>query len=428
MATENKKIKKIAVLVGGGPAPGINSVIHSATIEAVNNDLEVLGIYEGFKYLMRGELNARPLTINDISRIHLRGGSILYTSRANPTTSDKYLENCVRALKSENIDALVAIGGDDTAFSAYRVAQYAQKNMQVDLHTVHVPKTIDNDLPLPMGIPTFGFETARDLGTQIVRNLSEDALTGQRWFLVVSMGRKAGHLALGIGKSAGATLTLIPEEFEGRSIRLQEVTDILVTTVLKRMASGKHYGLVLVAEGIIEQMDPRDLSELEDVERDDHGHIALSEINCGEVLKTEMVDALKELGIKMRIVSKDIGYEVRCADPIAFDIDYTRSLGEAAIEFLLQGRTNATITIQDDQIAPMFFDSMMDPRTGRTEVRMVKTDSFTYHSACKFMIRLNPDDAGDEELIGKMVSISNLSRKDFMDRFGYLMGIGERPF
>ena len=428
MTKKNKEINKIGILVGGGPAPGINSVIHSATIEAINNHVEVAGIYEGFKYLMQGEFNSRKLEINDVSRIHLRGGSILYTSRANPTKSDHLLENCVIALKEAGIDALVAIGGDDTAFSAYRVATYAQKNMNVDLRTVHVPKTIDNDLPLPSGIKTFGFETARDLGTQIVRNLSEDALTGQRWFLVVSMGRKAGHLALGIGKSSGATLTLIPEEWQGRSIRLQEITDILTTTILKRMALGKPYGLILVAEGLIEQMAVEDLSQLEDVERDEHGHIALSEINCGEVLKHELVDQLKSLNLKMRIVSKDIGYEVRCADPIAFDIDYTRSLGEAAIEFLLGGGTNCTITIQDDQVAPIPFDSMMDPTTGRTEVRMVKMDSFTYHSASKFMIRLTPDDADDTELLEKMVSLTNLSMESFMEKYGYLMNIGTRPF
>jgi len=427
METE-KKIRKIGILVGGGPAPGINSVIHSATIEAINNHVDVTGIFEGFKYLMQGKLNARPLQINDVSRIHLRGGSILFTSRANPTRSDDLLKNCVLALQEAGIDALVAIGGDDTAFSAYRVARYAQEKMGVDLRTVHVPKTIDNDLPLPSGIKTFGFETARDLGTQVVRNLAEDALTGQRWFLVVSMGRKAGHLALGIGKSAGATLTLIPEEWQNRSIRLQEVTDILATTVLKRMALGKPYGLVLVAEGIIEQMAIEDVSQLEDVERDEHGHIALSEINCGDVLKEELVSELKTLGIKMRVVSKDIGYEVRCADPIAFDIDYTRSLGEAAIEFLLSGGTNATITIQDDQVAPLPFDTMMDPATGRTEVRMVNTGSFTYHSAMKFMIRLTPDDAQDTALLEKMVAQTNLSMESFMAKYGYLMNKAPRPF
>lgn len=422
------KSGKVGILVGGGPAPGINSVIHSATIEAINNGLEVYGIYEGFKHLMEGELVGRVLNINDVSRIHLTGGSILFTSRANPTHSDTLLENCVRALTQAGIQYLIAIGGDDTAYSAYRVAKYARTNMGIPLQTVHVPKTIDNDLPLPHGISTFGYETARELGMRTVRSIMEDALTGQRWFLIVTMGRKAGHLALGIGKSAGVTLTLIPEEFIGREIRMQEVVDILVTSILKRKAKNKSYGLALVAEGIIEQMSLEDLSELKDAERDEHGHIALSEVNSSSILKNEVQKELRKLGIKMRIVSKEVGYELRCSDPIAFDIDYTRSLGEAALEFLLDGGTDATITIQNAEVVPLPFDQILDPETGRTEVRMVNIDSFTYRSAAKFMIRLTPTDAQDTELLSAMAALTNLSLEEFKQHYGYLMDIAERPF
>jgi 6-phosphofructokinase len=419
---------KIGILVGGGPAPGINGVIHSATIEGINNGFDIVGIYDGFQHLIEGEIVGTSLTINDVSRIHLAGGSILRTSRANPTKSVERLRNCVRALIDAGIGYLVAIGGDDTAYSAYRVARYAQEEMGVTIQTVHVPKTIDNDLPLPEELRTFGFETAREVGTKIVRNLMEDALTGQRWFLVVTMGRKAGHLALGIGKSSGATLTLIPEEWAGREIRLQEVADILITSVLKRLASGKKYGLALVAEGVVEQLAMQDLVGLEHAERDAHGHIRLSEINFSDVLKKSMRAGLADLGLDMRIVSKDVGYELRCADPIAFDIDYTRSLGEAAVDFLLNGGTHATVTIQRNQVVPMPFAEMMDPETGRTEVRQVKLDSFTYQSAYKFMIRLNSQDADDEMLWARMAAHTNVSPEELKERFGYLVGIMPRPF
>ncbi|MBN1261699.1 MAG: 6-phosphofructokinase [Anaerolineae bacterium] len=419
---------KLAILVGGGPAPGLNSVIHSATIEAELNGLEVVGIYEGFKYLMLGQFKGRPLTINDVSRIHLKGGSVLFTSRANPTKEETALRNCVEVLVDQDIGYLVAIGGDDTAYSAYRVSQYAQEHMDVNIQVVHVPKTIDNDLPLPEGIPTFGFETARELGTQVVMNMMEDALTGQRWFLIVAMGRKAGHLALGIGKSSGATLTLIPEEWGERDIRLPEVVDILATSMIKRRSQDKRYGLVIVAEGVIEQMSRIDLDFLDHVEKDAHGHIRLSEVNFGEILKKELRRELDRLGVKARIVSKDLGYELRCADPIAFDIDYTRSLGQAAVEFLLQGGSNATITIQGNQVAPLHFKDMMDPQTGRTEVRTVNVDSFTYRSAYRFMIRLKPEDAGDDMLWARMAAETNLTTEQFKKRFGYLVGIAPRPF
>ena len=424
----NKQNGKLGILVGGGPAPGINGVIHAATIEAISNGLEVTGIYEGFKHLMEGKLVGNPLSIADVSRIHLDGGSILRTSRANPTKSQDALHNCVCALVEAGVSALVGIGGDDTAFSLYRVVKYAQEKMGIMLRAVHVPKTIDNDLPIPEGIATFGYETARELGTRTVMNFMEDALTVGHWFLVVTMGRKAGHLALGIGKSSGATLTLIPEEWRGREIRLQEVVDVLATTIVQRLAEGKNYGVALIAEGIMEYTSHEDLQTLDRVERDEHGHIRLAEINFADVIKRILGNDLKAMGIQMKLVDKELGYELRCAAPIAYDIDYTRSLGEAAVDFLLGGGTNATITLQQNQVVPIPSETMMDPATGRTEVRMVNTDSFTYRSAYKFMIRLKPQHAQDELFWAKLAMQTNLSTEAFKARYGYLVGIAPRPF
>ena len=426
--TINKQNGKIGILVGGGPAPGINGVIHAATIEAISNGLEVFGIYEGFKHLMEGKAVGVPLTIADVSRIHLDGGSILRTARANPTKSQDALHNCVYALVEAGISALVGIGGDDTAFSLYRVVKYAQEKMGIMLRAVHVPKTIDNDLPIPEGIPTFGYETARELGTRTVMNFMEDALTVGHWFLVVTMGRKAGHLALGIGKSSGATLTLIPEEWRGREIRLQEVVDILATTIVQRLAEGKNYGVALIAEGIMEYTSHEDLQTLDRVERDEHGHPRLAEINFADVIKRILANDLKAMGIQMKLVDKELGYELRCAAPIAYDIDYTRSLGEAAVGFLLGGGSNATITLQQNQVVPIPSETMMDPATGRTEVRMVNIDSFTYRSAYKFMIRLKPQHAQDELFWAKLAMQTNLSTEAFKARYGYLVGIAPRPF
>ncbi len=423
----SKRPGKLGILVGGGPAPGLNSVIHAATIEAINNGVEVLGICDGFKYLMRGRVRGIPLTINDVSRIYLTGGSILHTSRANPTTKDEYLANCVHALLDEQIAYLLAIGGDDTAYSAYRVARYAQEHMGANIRVAHVPKTIDNDLPLPEGIVTFGYETARELGTRLVMNLMEDARTAHRWYLVVAMGRKAGHLAIGIGKSAGATLTLIPEEWQGREIRMQEIIDVLVTTVIKRLALKKTYGVFIVAEGFIEFMTAEELHSLKDVPRDEHGHIRLSEIDFSRML-TKLVRAdLKKLGIDMRIIGKDLGYELRCAEPTAYDIDYARTLGEAAVEFLLQGNSHATITVQQGQVVPIPFEEMMDPETGRTEVRIVNVNSRIYKSAYKFMVRWKPQDANNEVLLADMASQTNLSVEEFKRRYGYIIGIAPVP-
>jgi len=420
---DNPNKKKLGIVVSGGPAPGINGVIHSATIEACTNGLEVVGIYDGFKHLMEGQLVSTPLTIDDVSRIHLKGGSILRTSRANPSRAEQSLRLCGEVLTKANIGYLLVIGGDDTAYAAYRVARFAQEHMGADILVAHAPKTIDNDLPLPEAINSFGYETARQVGSEITMSLMEEALTGQRWFIVVTMGRKTGHLALGIGKSAGATVTLIPEEWEGRPIRMKEVIDKLLGSVVKRLADGRPYGVALVAEGVMEHMSHQDLRQLEYVERDAFGNVYLSEINFSDILKHELDSELEKLGIGVRVTSKDVGYELRCADPIAYDIDYTRSLGEAAVAFLLEGGTNATVTVQGTRVVAMPFSDMLDPETGVMELRKVNIDSFVYRSALKLMIRLKPEDAHDEQLLRQLVGQTNLSLEGFKARFGYLLGL-----
>ncbi|HEY2921136.1 MAG TPA: 6-phosphofructokinase, partial [Candidatus Binatia bacterium] len=214
---------RLGIVVGGGPAPGINGTIGAVTLEARNRGHEVVGIYDGFAHLMDGKTDrVKTLDHDDVSRIHFEGGSILATSRANPTKNAADLERVVGALETLGIRYLVTIGGDDTMYAASQVAKTSAGKIRV----CHVPKTIDNDLPLPGEIPTFGFETARQYGFEIVHNLMEDSRTTGRWYFVVVMGRTAGHLAVGIGKAAGATLSIIPEEFPG-PVHLETVGDIL---------------------------------------------------------------------------------------------------------------------------------------------------------------------------------------------------------
>jgi 6-phosphofructokinase 1 len=188
---------------------------------------------------MQGDLSKiRPLTIEEVSRLHFRGGSLLKTARANPTKDSGHLAQVLKSLIKLGVTGLITIGGDDTCFSALTLERSAQGQLRV----VHVPKTIDNDLDLPQGVPTFGFQTARHLGAYMVESILEDAHTTSHWFFVVAMGRKAGHLALGIGKAAGATLTLIPEEFRERPVRLANVADILAGAIIKRLSQGREDG------------------------------------------------------------------------------------------------------------------------------------------------------------------------------------------
>lgn len=418
--------ERVAILVGGGPAPGINSVINAVTIEAINNDLEVIGIYDGFEHLMKGRTDMiRPLTISDVSRIHIEGGSILRTSRANPTKKAEDLQNVLKSLTDLGINYLVTIGGDDTAFSASAVSKASSGRIRV----AHVPKTIDNDLPLPGGMPTFGFETARHLGTELVYNLMQDSRTTNRWYFVVAMGRKAGHLALGIGKSASAALTVIGEEFRKEKITLSEVCDILETTILKRRVLGRNDGLAIIAEGIGEMIDPEELSNIPGVtvERDPHGHIRLSEIPLATILKREIQKRFAQRGEKLNIIDVTLGYELRCARPIPFDIDYTRTLGYGAVRFLLgdleKHLSGGMICVESGRIRVLPFEELIDPSTGRTKVRMVDINSEHYRVARGYMIRLTKKDLSDTNMLAKLSSAAKMNPDEFLKRFSWVAQI-----
>ncbi|MGB3996409.1 MAG: diphosphate--fructose-6-phosphate 1-phosphotransferase [Acetomicrobium sp.] len=413
----------LALICGGGPAPGINNVIASVTIEARNNGWDVLGICDGFSSLATANKKVIPLTIDKVSRIHKEGGSIIRTSRFNPTKSEATMRTVVENLVDLGVTHIVTIGGDDTAYAAYKVSEFARERLGLNIHFVHVPKTIDNDLPLPEGLPTFGFETARALGAELVMNLMEDAKTMGRWFLVVTMGRSSGHLALGIGKSASATFTIIPEEFESETISLQHVIDIMSGAIIKRLALEKDHGLIVAAEGLISKVSSQELAAIDCIEKDDFGHVRYAEINFSDVLKKQLNCELKKMGISISVQNKEIGYEVRCAPPNPFDVEYTRNLGYGAFKFLAEGGSNAVIAIQNNELNPINFEDIVDPETGKMKIRLVDTDSLQYRIARKYMIRLERRDLESEFLLNKMSRIANMTPQDFIEKYGYLVGL-----
>lgn len=415
---------KLGILVGGGPAPGINSVIGAATIRAALEGVDVLGIRDGFEHLMEGDLDhVRPLSIDDVSRIHFRGGSCLGISRANPTKDPTLLDAVAGSLERLGITQLITIGGDDTAFSSMRLEERVRGRLQV----VHVPKTIDNDLDLPPYIDTFGFQTARHRGVELVQSLMVDAETTSRWYFVVAMGRKAGHLALGIGKGAGATITVIPEEFEGTRLTLRTLVDILTGAIVKRLSRERRDGVAVLAEGLGLLLDSHELADLEHVERDEHGHVRLAEVDLGDVLKREVQKRLKSLGIKLTIVAHNIGYELRCTDPIPYDMEYCRDLGYCAAKFLLGGGNAAMVSMQGGRFVAVPFTTMLDAETGRTRIRTVDIASPRYAIARRFMIRVRRDDFDDPVILGAMAAAAGLSVDEFRRQFEYVVATEPPP-
>lgn len=422
-------IERLGILVGGGPAPGINGVISAVTIEARNLGIDVIGFQDGYEWLVQGydvaKHHCRPLFQEEVSHIYNRGGSILGTSRKNP--ADK-IDVVIGALKQFGVNALVSIGGDDTATSASRVFTHAKKTILV----AHVPKTIDNDLPLPANTPTFGFETARHIGVGIVQNLRVDAKTTSRWYLIVSMGRAAGHLALGIGKASAATLTVIPEEFHGKQIPLSHLLDILLGAVIKRKAEDKAFGVAVLAEGLIGTVDEKELTDIitsshgryGSFKLDEFGHPRLGEIEFGKLIREHLVERMKPFPmLKTTFIDKDLGYEMRCADPIPFDVEYTRDLGYGAVKFLLTAKAReagAIISYVAGELQPL--PLVLDPNHNHMPTRIVAVDGERYECARKYMRRLEAEDFDNDARLGQLAATIKFNPAAFRERFGYLVG------
>ncbi|MSR51691.1 MAG: 6-phosphofructokinase [Gemmataceae bacterium] len=427
--------KRLGILVGGGPAPGINGVISSVTIEAIiTHGMEVVGFQNGFRHLVQGSTTAnRILTVEEVAASYLRGGSILGTARTNPAKKEADMAQVLGVFKEMKIDCLVTVGGDDTAFSgsqvAKRVGPWANSPDGQSIRVCHVPKTIDNDLPLPEGTPTFGFETARHYGTLTTRALHADAKTTGRWYIIISMGRAAGHLALGIGKASASTITIIPEEFRTKTITLESVTDLIIGAILKRKMMERDYGVAVLAEGLIESIGEKGLvSALGDelkhygrIERDDHGHLRLGELEFGRIIKDFLKKRLKEIGVKVDFIDKDLGYELRSADPIPFDAEYTRDLGYGAVRFLVSEASKnygAIISFVDGKMIPLKFEDMIDKETQRMRARKVNVESESFMCAKRYMVRLESGDLTDAKKLKALASFTNLDTATFAERFG----------
>jgi 6-phosphofructokinase 1 len=441
MSDSSQPAGKLAIVVGGGPAPGINGVISSVTIEAANRKIDVLGVRDGFKNLVgefdpANEKHLRRLTIPDVAPFYQKGGALLGTSRTNPTKDPQHLARVIENLQKLGVKYLVTIGGDDTAFSGSQV--YAQGRGAI--RVAHVPKTIDNDLPLPAGVPTFGFETARHVGVQIARNLHEDARTTTRWYIIISMGRAAGHLALGIGKASAATVTVIAEELGGRPVTLELIADIIIGSMIKRKARGKAYGLAVLAEGLMESIGEEELRALMEknpgkfgtIELDEHNHLRLGEIEFGRMVRTLVAQRLEALGLKFAMIDKDLGYELRCADPIPFDAEYTRNLGYGAVKYLLgpypqhpnwpnPDEHGVVVTFVGGSMVPERFADMLDPKTKKMRPRLVDVTGENYEVARRYMIRLEKSDFDHPAELAKLAAAANVPPDQFRKLFEYVV-------
>lgn len=369
----------IAILTGGGPAPGMNTVVGSVAKTFLNKGYRVVGLHAGYSGLF--SKNARTVDIDFLlaDDIFNRGGSYLQMSRFKPTDKDFEENFNLDFFTQNNIKLLVTVGGDDTASTANRIAKFLEAK-KYPIANIHVPKTIDNDLPLPGGHPTFGYESALDKGATIGRTVYVDARTSGNWFVLAAMGRSAGHLAFGIGEACHYPMIVIPEMFNKTEITVEKIVNLVVSSIIKRKIMGMDYGAAIISEGVFHELSDAEIKKSGiNFSYDDHGHPELGKVSKAHIFNEMLEKKLKELGLKVKSRPVEIGYEVRCNTPVAYDLVYCSELGMGVYKLFKEGHTGCMVFVDGaGSVVNLSLKDLQDPETGKIPPRLVNinTDSF----------------------------------------------------
>jgi 6-phosphofructokinase 1 len=357
----------IVILCGGGPAPGINSVIGTVVKVFLKAGYRIIGMHGGYKSLFSDNPDTEDLTFAFADNIVNRGGSALQMSRYKPKDSEFNTDFFVR----NNVKLLVTIGGDDTASTANRISKYLEAN-NIKIQNIHVPKTIDNDLPLPEGNPTFGYESAKEEGVRIASTVYEDARTSGNWFVISAMGREAGHLAFGIGAACHFPMIIIPEMFNKTSVTFDKIIRLIISAMLKRKILNIGYGVAVVSEGVFHFMTNEEiLSSGINFSYDEHGHPELGNVSKAHIFNVILQNKLKEIKVSIKSRPVELGYELRCHSPTAFDLMYCSLLGIGVKHLFDQGLTGCMVTSdQKGDIHPLFLKDVED-ENGKVRPRLV---------------------------------------------------------
>ena len=399
-------IESIAILCGGGPAPGINTVIGTVAKVFLKNGYRVLGLHSGFKTLFTPAPKIQEIDFPMADKIYNQGGSALEMSRYKPANTEFNVDFFVK----NNVKLLVTIGGDDTASTANRIAQFLGKH-NIKIQNIHVPKTIDNDLPLPEGQPTFGYQSAKEEGVKIASTVYEDARTSGNWFIVSAMGREAGHLAFGIGASCHYPMIIIPEMFNKVEITYNRIINLIISSILKRQILGISYGVAIVSEGVFHFMTDEEIKNSGiQFTYDDHGHPELGNVSKAHIFNILLQQELKALKLNVKSRPVELGYEIRCVRPIAFDLLYCALLGLGVKKLFDQGHTACMVTSDHTgEIKPLFLKDVTNEK-GKVMPRLVNMDGakakLVFENGLQFITR------SDYESAGKYVA--NPAEFDFM--------------
>lgn len=360
--------RSIAILCAGGPAPGINTVISTVAKVFLRDNYNIIGIHDGYKNLFNGQAETVNINFHYADRIFPRGGSTLRMSRHKPKDNEFSADFFVK----NNVKLLVTIGGDDTASTSNRLAKFLASN-DINIQNIHVPKTIDNDLPLPERMPTFGFNSAKDEGVRIGNTIYEDSRTSGMWFVISSMGRSAGHLAFEIGASCHFPIIIIPEMFDKTNITVDKIVNLVISSILKRKVDGVEHGAAIVSEGVFHLLENEDIKNCGiTFTYDDHGHPELGNVSKAHIINVLLQRRLKELNISVKSRPVEMGYELRCCRPVAFDLTLCTVLGMGVKKLFDKGYKGCIVsTTRDAKVEPLFMSDIEDKETGKIPPRLV---------------------------------------------------------
>ncbi len=384
----------IVILAGGGPAPGINTVVGTIAKTFLSKGYRVIGLQGGYKGLFSTEPTYTEIDFFLADSFFNRGGSYLMMSRYKPSADDLENKFNIDFIKENNVKLLVTIGGDDTASTANRIAKYLKAH-DINIQNIHVPKTIDNDLPLPNNQPTFGYQSAKSEGTRIATIVYEDARTSGTWFLVSAMGRSAGHLAIGIGASCHYPMIVIPEMFNKTETTVDKIVKLAISSIVKRKIMGISYGGVIISEGVLHNLSDEDLKATGvSFSYDEHGHPELGKVSKSTIFNTVLENRLKSLGIKVKTRPIEIGYDVRCQTPVSFDITYCSQMAFGVWKLFKAGETGCMVYINELGIGtPLYLEDLQDPETGKIPPRLVDISREKVQNVLNYMLHyITPDD------------------------------------
>jgi ATP-dependent phosphofructokinase / diphosphate-dependent phosphofructokinase len=403
-------IRRVGIVFSGGPAPAANAAISAAAISFIEDGREVIGFYHGYSNLHRydpvafpllADEHYRALTSRDVRGVRNTRGILLGTARTNPGRGIRGpqdlddpertagIATVYNALVALGIDALVSIGGDDTLKTAnfLHAWQLRLSDGAPRVRVVHLPKTIDNDYH---GIDfSFGFFTAVDVMAKEVENLQADAAATSSWFLVETMGRKAGWLSYGVAIAGEADLVIGVEDLDhtlttsdpngslpgGRSLDLDLLCERIADTLVATERRGKHHGVIVLAEGLAEALPARFLAGST---RDEHGHVTLGEVDLARLVAGRAADRYQERsGSRKKIKPLQLGYESRCAPPHAFDVMLGSQLGIGAYRALVEEGLDGHMVSVSGQLDLHYvpFADLVDPTTLETSVRFIDRNS-----------------------------------------------------